>query len=216
MQPQTDPPDSVLNPALKFGAVTGPSLHSLGGAAGVVLGGVNAILRGSPNMGLYSVLTGFNCALLGSSYWASRATILRAMQNTETSLREKTYVSGASGALSGSLVALATGKPRSILPGALVWGLVGLVGQSAYNVADAHHTQHVAQEAERERSGGSGFWDRAMRSKWSPVTRLTTEEYKNMLKEKLLVLEADLALANEEIERLERIRREQKVDGKEP
>lgn len=93
----------------------------------MVLGGVNAILRGSPNMGLYSVLTGFNCALLGSSYWgmlgpctrgltgpdwmpvASRATILRAMQNTETSLGEKAYVSGASGALSGSLVALVTG-----------------------------------------------------------------------------------------------------------
>lgn len=54
-----------------------------------------------------------------------------------------------------------------------------------------------------------------MRSKWSPVTRLTTEEYENMLKEKLLVLEADLALANEEIERLERMRRRKEVDGEE-
>lgn len=55
-----------------------------------------------------------------------------------------------------------------------------------------------------------------MHSKWSPVTRLTTEEYENMLKEKLLVLEAELALANEEIEGLERMRREQKVGEKEP
>lgn len=54
-----------------------------------------------------------------------------------------------------------------------------------------------------------------MRSKWSPVTRLTTEEYENMLKEKLLVLEADLALANEEIERLEGMRRQKEVDGEE-
>lgn len=46
-----------------------------------------------------------------------------------------------------------------------------------------------------------------MRSRWSPVTRLTTKEYENMLKEKLLVLQADLSLANEEIERLERKRK---------
>lgn len=103
------------------------------------------------------------------------------------------------------------------MPGALVWGLVGLVGQSAYNIADARHTQYIAQKAERQLSGGLGFWGRAMRSKWSPVTRLTTREYEDMLKEKLLVLEADLALANEEIERLERARRrEQETKKEEP
>lgn len=48
-----------------------------------------------------------------------------------------------------------------------------------------------------------------MRSRWSPVTRLTTKEYENMLKEKLLVLQADLSLANEEIERLEKKRKGQ-------
>lgn len=51
-----------------------------------------------------------------------------------------------------------------------------------------------------------------MRSRWSPVTRLTTEEYENMLKEKLLVLQADLSLANEEIEKLEK-RKEQEDRG---
>lgn len=55
-----------------------------------------------------------------------------------------------------------------------------------------------------------------MRSKWSPVTRLTTKEYESMLRERLLALEADLALANEEIERLERIKREQETTEKRP
>lgn len=106
-----------------------------------------------------------------------------------------------------------SGKPRSVLPGALVWGLVGLAGQLTYNIADARHTQYIAHEAERESSGRLGFWDRAMRSRWSPVTRLTTEEYENMLKEKLLVLQADLSLANEEIEKLEKKRKEQEDRG---
>jgi hypothetical protein len=91
----------------------------------------------------------------------------------------------------------------------LVWGLVGFASQSAYNFADARHTLSVAKELQREATGGLGFWDRAMRSKWSPVTRLTTEEYENMLRERLLAIEADLALVNEEIEKLERMKREQ-------
>lgn len=48
-----------------------------------------------------------------------------------------------------------------------------------------------------------------MRSRWSPVTRLTTKEYENMLEEKLLVLQAELSLTNEEIEKLERKRKGQ-------
>lgn len=45
-----------------------------------------------------------------------------------------------------------------------------------------------------------------MRSRWSPVTRLTTEEYEKILQEKLLALEADLAIANGEICRLEKLK----------
>lgn len=35
----------------------------------MLVGGLNAVLRGSLNVGLFSALTGINCALLGSSYW---------------------------------------------------------------------------------------------------------------------------------------------------
>lgn len=59
-----------------------------------------------------------------------------------------------------------------------------------------------------------------MRSRWSPVTRLTTEEYEEMLKGKLLALEADLAIADEEIAKLEIMRTEQQskhtIGGREP
>lgn len=101
-----------------------------------------------------------------------------------------------------------------------MWGLIGLSGQTVYNIADARHTKSVLKEKKPEQTGGFGFWDRVMRSRWSPVTRLTTEEYEEMLKGKLLALEADLAIADEEIAKLEIMRTEQQskptTGGREP
>jgi hypothetical protein len=86
---------------------------------------------------------------------------------------------------------------------------VGLGGQYAYNVADARHSRRLMEE---QRSGPQqGVLDRAMRSRWSPVKRLTPEEYEDMLREKLLAVEASIAIADEEIEKLERLKRESSV-----
>lgn len=100
-----------------------------------------------------------------------------------------------------------TGKISNAAPGAIVWGLVGLGGQYVYNVADARHTQEVIEKQENPEPSES-ILDRAIRSKWSPVKRLTRKEYAGMLKEKLLAVEADIAITNEEIEKLERRRKE--------
>lgn len=211
----TQVPNRILNPALKVGAMTG--------AAGMLFGGAYGIIRNRPTLGLFAMLTGVNSAILGGTYWATRTTMIRALQDPETlnlHPREKAYVSGAAGAVAGGFIALALGKPRSFLPGALVWGLIGLSGQTVYNIADARHTKSVLKEKKPEQTGGFGFWDRVMRSRWSPVTRLTTEEYEEMLKGKLLALEADLAIADEEIAKLEIMRTEQQskptTGGREP
>ncbi|KAI5840239.1 hypothetical protein DFP73DRAFT_559286 [Morchella snyderi] len=211
----TQVPNLILNPALKVGAVTG--------AAGTLFGGAYGIIRNRPTLALFAMLTGVNSAILGGTYWATRMTMIRALQGPETlSLypREKAYVSGAAGAIAGGFVAFVLGKPRSSLPGALVWGLIGLSGQTVYNVADARHTNSVLKEKEPEQTRAFSFWDRAMRSRWSPVTRLTAEEYEEMLKGKLLALEADLAIADEEIAKLETMRMEQQskpiTSGREP
>ena len=44
--------------------------------------------------------------------------------------------------------------------------------------------------------------------KWSPMKKLSDEEYGNMLKERLLRVEADIALLDEE---LEKVRSEERV-----
>jgi hypothetical protein len=103
-------------------------------------------------------------------------------------------------------LSLNIGKFPNAVPGAIVWGLVGLGGQYAYNVADARHTKELVEPKESPEPQMSMF-NRVMRSKWSPVRRLTTKEYGVMLREKLLALEADIAITNEEIEKLERLKK---------
>ncbi|CUS07327.1 unnamed protein product [Tuber aestivum] len=201
---RTEPPEPILVPALKVGAATG--------LAGTLAGGVIAILRSTPHAKTFAVLTGANTFALGWTYWAVRSTTCRAIRDasppgTAMIPRDKVLVSGASGAIAGGFLGIILRKIPNAVPGAIVWGLVGLTGQYAYNVADARHTHEVIGKLKNPEPN-EGILDRAMRSKWSPVKRLTRKEYADMLKEKLLAVEADIAIANEEIEKLERQKKE--------
>lgn len=74
--------------------------------------------------------------------------------------------------------------PRSILPGAIVFSLLGAGGQFASN-------RWSGPENSPKKSSG---W---FTSKWSPMTKLSDEDYKTMLEEKILRVEADLAILDE-------------------
>ena len=84
--------------------------------------------------------------------------------------------------------------------------LFGYIGQTVYNTLDARHSEKVASDAQAMAEGtgkdGKRFWDRLMEMKWSPLTVLSDEDYGNILKEKLLRVEAEIALLDEEVERL--------------
>lgn len=174
------------------------------------------MLRSTPTVGLFAVATGFNTFALGSTYWAIRSTMLRALDDPHTrgrvgfTSKEKVYISGASGALTGAGIGLLFRGRSNVIPGAIVWGLLGLGGQYAYNTADARHTQEVNGPTQ-EQDTNSGFWDKALRSQWSPVKRLTDQEYEKMLNEKLLAVDAEIALADEEMVKLEEMLREERL-----
>lgn len=77
-----------------------------------------------------------------------------------------------------------------------------------YSVADARHTQSVTSGANKAaEDNASSLWKRALRSKWSPVKKLTNEEYEKMLMGKLLAVKAEIAITNEEIDKLENVQR---------
>lgn len=84
--------------------------------------------------------------------------------------------------------------------------LLGFLGQTVYNRLDARHSEQVALEVETAKEGKEkgerGFWDRFAEMKWSPLKTLTDEEYRDILREKLLMVDADIALLDEQVERL--------------
>lgn len=75
-----------------------------------------------------------------------------------------------------------------------MFSLFGATGQYLYNTADARKSA-VAEKPE----GAKNSW---LDSKWSPMKVLTNEEYEDMLREKLLRVNAEIALVDENIEAL--------------
>lgn len=49
------------------------------------------------------------------------------------------------------------------------------------------------------------FLDRAFRSKWNPVKKLTQDEYLDILNSKALALDAQIAITQDEIDRLKAV-----------
>ena len=86
--------------------------------------------------------------------------------------------------------------------------LFGYVGQTIYNKLDARYSEQDAVETQKEKVEKKGFWNKVADRKWSPMKRLSDEEYGNLLKERLLRVEADIALVDEE---LEKVRGEERV-----
>lgn len=99
--------------------------------------------------------------------------------------------------------------------------LFGYLGQKMYDALDARHSEQVASDALAAAEGKTRarrrFWETIAGMKWSPLTALSDEDYGNMLKEKLLRVEAEIALVDEEVERLRgEERRMKERPGKEP
>ena len=83
-----------------------------------------------------------------------------------------------------------------------MFSIFGLLGQTIYNSMDAQHTQETQLAATEGKKADSTFWRRVANSKWSPMKVLSNEEYESMLRERLLRVNAEIALVDENIERL--------------
>ena len=83
-----------------------------------------------------------------------------------------------------------------MLPGAVMFALFGAANQAIYNRSAAQNA-NLPQTAPNGREKFS--W---MNSKWSPMKVLSDAEYEKMLQEKLLRVNAEIALVDESIEAL--------------
>lgn len=60
----------------------------------------------------------------------------------------------------------------------------------------------LQQKEEVEKKEQSNFLQRLSRSRYSPMTSLSDDEYARMLREKILRVDVDIALIDEKIEKL--------------
>lgn len=79
-----------------------------------------------------------------------------------------------------------------------MFSLFGYAGQKVYNSLDAKHSGEAAQQQPQTRS----LLQRIAGSRWSPMAVLSDEDYEKMLQERLLRINAEIAIIDENIEKL--------------
>ncbi|KAG9660177.1 hypothetical protein KCU95_g551, partial [Aureobasidium melanogenum] len=176
--------EAIIGPALKIGA--------LSGAAGFVTGSVAGVIRNSPPL-LFGLGSGIQWFSLGTTYWGTRSFIFQAWDTGKGLTKsDKVSASTIAGGVAGSGVGLLTRGPRNVIPGAIMFSLFGFLGQT---VSNSYDKVDLPASDEPELN----FWQRFASLKWMPVTVLKDGEYEDMLREKQLKLEAEIALVDERI-----------------
>lgn len=193
--------------------------HYTPGATGFLLGGTAGILK-STTPTLFATATGIQTFCLGSGFWATRNIILsawkpnrqnaqlEAQSGTENlSVRDIKTASAVAGASTGGIAGAIFRGRANVLPGALMFGVFGWMGQSLYDRWDG-------RVDEGEVDGKDGFWRRLADKKWSPITVMSDEEYEALLKKKMLNVDVELAVIDDKIAAFrEQQRKEEKKGG---
>ncbi|KAL9473968.1 hypothetical protein ACSS6W_008348 [Trichoderma asperelloides] len=191
----------LLSPELVDLMVTPIQVGAWSGAAGVMAGVAGAIARDTSPVASGAV-TGFQWFALGGSFWFTRSVAVRAMGGDQQ-LRpvDKTIASTVGGSAAGAVAGLIRG-PGKILPAMVMWGVLGAGGQMVANGL-GNRKPKVKDE--------NDSW---FRSKWSPLKKLTDKEYIDMMEEKILRVEADIALIDDRIIELKAIEQRTKEDNR--
>ncbi|KAL8725078.1 MAG: hypothetical protein Q9181_006553 [Wetmoreana brouardii] len=125
-----------------------------------------------------------------------------------------------------------SGGRTNIIPGMIMFSLFGFAGQHIYNTLDARQSSHTSLHQPRSNTNLSPsdvspispdasnanqpFWKRALDSRWSPMKVLSDEEYEKMLRQKLLRVEAELAILDEDIAKVQaRLEAEKRLEKRE-
>lgn len=82
-----------------------------------------------------------------------------------------------------------------IIPGVVVFSILGYLGQSSYNMIDEWQLQ-------RDDTPTKPLGQRIAESRWMPMKVLTDEQYREILDEKLLGVETEIAVVDEQLDEL--------------
>ncbi|KAH6636392.1 hypothetical protein F5144DRAFT_177689 [Chaetomium tenue] len=191
----------ILVPSLKVGAVAV-------GACGIFTGAAAGIIRSAPTV-FFSAIAGGQWFTLSTTYYATRLMSLKHFAQGEPTEGDKVKASSLAGGVAGTIGGMLRG-PRNVIPGAVVFSLLGAGGQGIANwqgrrAAKAAEAAKAADAADVAPKSPSEFW-----SRWSPIKQLSDQEYENILEEKLLRVEADIALIDDRVKELRESERRMK------
>ncbi|KAK6336026.1 hypothetical protein TWF730_003398 [Orbilia blumenaviensis] len=168
-----------------------------------------ATLKNNPRSRLYVFGTTLNCFILGTGFYVTREVlsnrVLKIPQDQSITARERIILTGASAAAVGGAWGAVIGGRRNLLPGLITFGLAGLGGQA---ILIAIETSRKRSELNREREGSTeaqpkgGMVSRWLNSESNIIRKLSKEEYVAKMREKQLAIDVEIALVDEEIERL--------------
>ncbi|KAI1180069.1 hypothetical protein F4777DRAFT_530831 [Nemania sp. FL0916] len=153
----------------------------MAGGIGLLYGAGSGIIRSAPPA-LFALFASFQWFTLGSTYMASRSLLYHAWGGEENmTTSEAIRAGGVAGGIAGGLGGMIRG-PKNILSGMLVWSTVG---------AGISYMPRLTPTNEKR------FTD--WYNKWSPLKKLTDEEYVAKLEEKILRFDAEIAIIDENI-----------------
>ncbi|BCR90471.1 uncharacterized protein ACHE_60357A [Aspergillus chevalieri] len=182
------------NPNLEDALLSSLKVGAVSGSAGLVYGGAAGVIR-SPHPVIHSLSCGIHWFACGTTFWWLRSNILNMHYEDKATAKHRSYVSALSGGIAGGGVTKLMGG--RLLPGTIVFSLLGYVGQSAYNAIDTW-------QMEQANVSSKPFLQRLADSKWVPLKSLSDDDYRGILNEKLLSIEAEVALLDEKIQELEK------------
>ncbi|KAH6664362.1 hypothetical protein F5X68DRAFT_265888 [Plectosphaerella plurivora] len=177
------PPElhDILSPSLKLGGMTG--------TVGAITGFAAGTIRDTGTPVLFGFATGVQWFMLGSSYWFTRSLMLKLRtKDHDITPGGKIQASAVAGGATGLVGGLFRG-PRNILPGVFMFSILGGGGQALVNFF------HATDFSFKNRRS-------IFESKWSPLKKLSDEEYVEMMDEKILRIDAEIALIEEKIAEL--------------
>ncbi|KAF2646427.1 hypothetical protein P280DRAFT_464649 [Massarina eburnea CBS 473.64] len=219
-------PDSeqATNP---FDLVWRAALIGTGSAIpGLAIGATYGTLKTSTPV-IFSIVSGAQWFAIGTTFWSVRSSILNrdGLQNWWNTRRnapiiprhdliptseDRIRASTISGALTGATLGLLFRGPRNVVPGTIMFTLFGWGGQHGYNWLDSRNTVAVEEEQRMREEGvpKENLLQRVTKSKWSPMSLLSDEEYERLIGEKILIVETDIALIDDKIEGLRKQQKE--------
>ena len=92
------------------------------------------------------------------------------------------------------------GGRANVIPGIICFSAAGYVGQRLYDVYDRRKNQRPFTESIN--MGSSSIWDSIFTSRYSPIKKLSDAEYADVMKDKLIQIEAEIAITDDEIAKL--------------